>query len=186
LAIFPFLYLPGVRLFWVADRQGLRRLKAAVLLCLAVVAGDNAARYLRWFPYGHFDGAQYGREQIGWNRAGFITFEVQPDLLAYLNSRHVPYRAVVHCRVVDVPFYNTWFRILLERRYAAEGGLRYRFTSSDWRPGAAFDYLLTSPVYYPEFEAALNPERFRRIETFVIKGIPVLSVWTRRPEAEPP
>jgi hypothetical protein len=186
LAIFPFLYLPGVRLFWVADRQGLRRLKAAVLLCLAVVAGDNAARYLRWFPYGHFDGAQYGREQIGWNRAGFITFEVQPDLLAYLNSRHIPYRAVVHCRVVDVPFYNTWFRILLERRYAAEGGLRYRFTSSDWRPGAAFDYLLTSPVYYPEFEAALNPERFRRIETFVIKGIPVLSVWTRRPEAEPP
>jgi hypothetical protein len=179
LAIFPFLYLPVVRLFRTADRRGLRRFKAAALLCVAVIAADNAVRYLTWFPYGHFDGAQYGREQIGWNRAGFITFEVQPELLAYLRSRCLPYRAVVHCEVVDVPLYNNWFRILLARRYAGEGGLRYRFTSTGWAEDTLFDYLLTSPVYYPEFEAALEDRGVRRIKTFVIKGIPVLSVWIR-------
>jgi hypothetical protein len=178
LAVFPFLYLPLVRLFWTAERSGSRRLKTAVLLCLALIVADNAGRYLYWFPYGHFDGAQYGREQIGWNRAGFITFEVQPDLLAYLDTLTAPEGAQVHCRVVDVPFYNTWFRMLLERRYAADGGTRYRFTSP---PGGeeSFDYLLTSPVYYPEFEEALDPGQVRKIETFVIKGIPVLSVWRR-------
>ncbi len=177
LAIFPFLYLPLIWLWSFADKQHLRGLAVASMLCIALIVGDNCARYFYWFPYGHFDGAQFGREYIGWNRAGLISFEVNPQLIDYLNSQKVPRRAIVNCQVVDVPFYNSWFRILLQRNYAREGGKRYTFTGGIWDSKTAFDYLLTSPIYYPEFEESLGQFDAVKVKTLAIKGIDILSVW---------
>ncbi|MCK4541761.1 MAG: hypothetical protein KAU17_05945, partial [Spirochaetales bacterium] len=177
LAIFPFLYLPLIWLWSFADKQHLRGLAVTSILCIALIVGDNCARYFYWFPYGHFDGAQFGREYIGWNRAGFISFEVNPQLIDYLNSQKVPGRAIVNCQVVDVPFYNNWFRILIQRDYTREGGKRYAFTSGIWDSKTEFDFLLTSPIYYPEFEESLGQFDAVKVKTLAIKGIDILSVW---------
>ena len=177
LAIFPFLYLPPIWLCSFADKQHLRGLAVASMLCIALIVGDKCARYFYWFPYGHFDGAQFGREYIGWNRAGFISFEIYPQLINYLNSQKVPMRTIVNCQVVNVPFYNSWFRILLRKNYAHEGDKRYTFTSGIWSSKTEFDYLLTSPIYYHEFEESLGQFDAIKVKTLAIKGIEILSVW---------
>jgi len=83
----------------------------------------------------------------------------------------------VNCQVVDVPFYNSWFRILLRKNYAREGGKQYTFTSGIWNSKTKFDYLLTSPIYYPEFEESFGRFDAVKVKTLAIKGIDILSVW---------
>ena len=177
LAVFPFLYLPLVALGLEAKKRAQPALRILFLCAAVIVLSDNAYRYARWYPYGHFDGAQYGREYIGWNRAGFISFEVIPPLTDFLISRKNTDDTRVNCQVVEVRFYNSWFRILLEREYSGRGGTGMKFFSKTPEIRNIYDYYLSSPIYYPQFEETLEKKGLDRLKMFTIKGIDLLSVW---------
>jgi len=183
LAIFPFLYLPLVFLWELAVRKHSKKLLLVSLLFLSIVFIDNAARYFYWFPYGHFDGAQYGREYIGWNRAGFITFEIFPEVIKSLDtisSQRDPNGPVfIGCHVVNVPRYNQAVAYYLRNYYPSKNGYNYFFTAQGFDPNDQVDYLLTSPVYYPEFEETLKGRNFIMLSTLLIKGIPIASIWQK-------
>ena len=177
LAVFPFLYLPFVILWHKIRSQSYKKLKILFFCLSLLLLSDNVYRYLHWFPYGHFDGAQYGREQIGWNRAGFVSFEALPPLIDYLETIKTIEGGSISCQVVDVSFYNTWFRILIEREYSRLNTTPFRFSSGPFQKEADYDYILTSPVYYPEFEQKLQEISLEEIKTFTIKEIDILRLW---------
>jgi len=81
LAIFPFLYLPFVWMWNEAENARSPRKIIAAAFCILVVLLDNGYRYIRWFPYTHLDGAQYGNYFIGWNKPAGVTYEAMPALL---------------------------------------------------------------------------------------------------------
>lgn len=152
----------------------------AALLILAVLA-ENQWHYWRWFPYGHFDGAQYGREHIGWNRAGFVTFEVFPKLVDHFASARLPAGTAVGLKVVKVDRYNEWASYLLDmdlRARIGEHGLRF------FEPGSLEDpallWLLTGPLYHPEADrAAQDSGRYQLVKTFAVAGIEVVRLYQR-------
>ncbi|MFC1591872.1 hypothetical protein ACFL43_05065 [Thermodesulfobacteriota bacterium] len=179
LAIFPLLYLPGAWLWSVAAKNSLKKFCAVCVLFFAVVAADNSLRYFRWFPYGHFDGAQYGREYIGWNRAGLISYEILPQLFEFLVSRGETGKVSINCQVVNVPLYNRWVSRLLQHHFSGRGQVQFSFNSRPVNRVAVTrnDYFLTSPVYYPEFETTLHRRGIEKITTLGIKEIDIVSVW---------
>ena len=180
LAIFPFLYLPLVWLYNFVSEHKSRPLDALIAVCFSLILVDNGWRYFRWFPYGHFDGAQYGREYIGWNRAGFISFEIMPELFTYLSSLGRESEDLrVNCQVISVPMYNQWTAILLGETFRRRGKTQFRFSGESWDDSAQaqYNYILTSPVYYPEFEEELRKYGRTKIKTLGLKSIDILSVW---------
>ena len=180
LAIFPFLYLPLAWLWGFASKNNLKKVSAVCVVLFVCIVADNSIRYVRWFPYGHFDGAQYGREYVGWNRAGFVSYEIVPQLFTFLASRNDPRPVSINCQFVNVPLYNRWAAKLLQHHFAGRGQGHISFYSRPFSRSAAdhFDYVLSSPVYYPEFEALLSTDRIKKIATLGIKGIDIISIWS--------
>jgi hypothetical protein len=182
LAIFPFLYLPVVWLWSQASAHRMKRLALVTALGFAVIYADNAVRYFRWFPYGHFDGAQYGREYIGWNRAGLVSFEILPQLGAYFQSLDDGRGPIdVVCLVVEVPLYNEWVAELLKHYFGLKGETAFRFGATDLERAQVeqADYALTSPIYYPRAEERLPEWGFEKRQTLSIKGLAIAAVWER-------
>lgn len=183
LAIFPLIFLFAVctwdRLATAGRARGHRRMAMLVAACLSLMMIDNIARQIRWFPYGHFDGAQYGREYVSWNRAGFVTFESIKPLFEYLGEAGPLATGIVDVKMIAVPEYNQ-YAVTYFDEYAKIQGLE-GFTFTDLETDAEPpDYLLTSPIYNPGLEARLESEtrsRYRRVETIALKGIEMATVW---------
>lgn len=182
LAIQPLLVFP---LAAVADRiltsgKGPRRAAWAALLLFAVLI-ENQWHYWRWFPYGHFDGAQYGRENIGWNRAGFVTFEVFPKLVDHFASARLPAGTAVGIKLVEVDRYNEWASYLLDMDLRARIGEHgYRFFEPGSLDDPALAWLLTGPLYHPEADrAAQDSGRYRMVRSFAVAGIEVVRLYQR-------
>lgn len=187
LAIQPLLVFPLAA--WVdrlAGSYSLRGRATAALLIFAVLA-ENQWHYWRWFPYGHFDGAQYGREHIGWNRAGFVTFEVFPQLVGHFATARLPAGTAVGVKLVKVDRYNEWASYLLDqglRARTGEHGLRF------YEPGAIGDpelrWLLTSPLYHPEVDRATAASgQYRLLRAFAVAGIEVVRLYGRSAAGAP-
>jgi len=180
LAIFPLLYLPFAWLAVDALRSKSRRLLALALLTLVIVAGDNLWRYAHWYPYGHFDGAQYGNEYIGWNRAGLVSFEVLPLLDRFLARLRVPEGREVRVsnQVIAIPRYRDWLTRMLASRYATVYP-DLKFSGTMETDGDTVDLILTSPVYNPELEQRLQRSEFKRLTVLTLKKIHIVSIWGR-------
>ncbi|MDH3378553.1 MAG: glycosyltransferase family 39 protein [Gammaproteobacteria bacterium] len=180
MAIFPFLYLPWVWIWDRCTRERSRSLLVAAATAFFIVAGDNLWRYVRWYPYGHFDGAQYGREYIGWNRAGLISFEVLPVLDKFLARIRPPSdRPVfINSQLIYVPSYNTWITNMLVTRYASQFP-HLKFAAVPLSNQRLGDIVLSSPIYNPDINATLRESQFQPAATLGVKGIEIITVWAR-------
>ena len=180
LAIFPFLYLPTVWLWNYALKKNSKILRIAVALFFIIIFVDNGSRYIRWFPYGHFDGAQYGREYIGWNRAGFVSYEIFPQLLEAISSyQDAEKKITFSCQVSDVPLYNKWVATLLQHELNKSEHNAVSIVAEplvmDVKDEAY--YVLTSPIYYPGIEPVVDQMGKKKIEMLSIKGVHIISIW---------
>jgi hypothetical protein len=192
LAIFPLLFLFTVltwdRVATGATSVGQQRMATVVAVCLSLMVVDNVARQIRWFPYGHFDGAQYGTEYISWNRAGFVTFECVKPLFQFLRNSGPEAAGVVDVKMIAVPEYNQYAVTFFEEYAKIQGLEGFTFTDLD-ADAEPPEYLLTSPIYNPGLEAQLEreaPARYGRIETVALKGIEMATIWRPTPSPSPP
>ncbi len=190
LPVMIFLYLPFVWLYDGALKTGRNRLTTVALFCLVIVIGDNMSRYISWFPYGQFDGAQYGRQFIRWDKPGFVSFEALPYVYRHLaeaeKSTPADRRITVASNTIPLTGFNGWVTILLNE-YANEvkddPRFRYIAVRNDQMPvqEREYDYILTSPLYNPESERTLRSSRSYSLEKIIrLKNLPVLSIWGRK------
>lgn len=185
-AIFPLLFL-FVICTWDRVATGARtaferRMATLIAVCLAVIVIDNTARQIRWFPYSHFDGAQYGTEYISWNRAGFVTFESVTPVFDYFRDQGSESPRVVDIKMVEVPEYNDYAATFFDE-YAKIKDLE-GFTFTNLTPDSPpADFLLTSPIYNAPLEARLRDasnQEFVAVETISLKGIEMATIWQPR------
>jgi hypothetical protein len=163
-----------------------RRWIVVAALSFVVILTGNVWRYASWYPYGHFDGAQYGNEYVGWNRAGLVSFEILPALDATLARLRPQPGAVIpiNARFSSVPLYNDWIRRMLENRYASTYP-QLRFISEPVGPESHAALVLTSPPYNPALEERLPRLGYSRLAILGIKGIDIVTIWARGKRVQP-
>ncbi|HDZ79304.1 MAG TPA: hypothetical protein ENH39_08390 [Gammaproteobacteria bacterium] len=179
LAIFPFLYLPIVWLWVHAIQVQSKKLLIVAMAVFVVTIADNVYRYAYWFPYAHFDGAQYGRAHIGWNKSALVTYEVLPLLEKFFSRIRVKDNSkqlTVNIAVTRVPQYNRWMNEMLSSMYASTYPY-IRFESIPNITDPRYEILLSSPIYNRELEQELRSRGYKRNVKLAVKGIPVITAW---------
>lgn len=185
LPVFPFLYLPFIWMFDYATSKKLKNLTVFSVFLLILVIADNSYRYIKWFPYGHWDGAEYGNQLIGWDKPGLITYEAGPLIYSYFsqspNFKTGTFPIEVEVRMTTVNVYNNWVADLLNDYFTlVKKEKRFVFIPSEatLRPSAM--YLLSSPIYNNQFEAQLaKTKNYKVVKTISIKRINIISIWQR-------
>lgn len=181
LAIFPFLYLPFVWMWLRVEQNGSKTEIIFALICLFLVAGDNLYRYIKWYPYGHLDGAQYGKKFIGWDKPGYVTFEAMPLVYSAL-SRSLPLKSSVrvNCQFTPVMRFNRYSTSTLRDYFRSKKDDKH----FDFFVGAEeddTDLLLTSPLFHPSFNEKLAQDKqYERLSTITIKGLEMVSIWRKK------
>ena len=91
LMIFPFLYIPFAYIW--PDKKILSKRFSSNLLIAALIFIPifEQYRYIKIFPYGETDGAQFGPKYVGSNKPGFITFEFIPELVKFFKNNQSTY-----------------------------------------------------------------------------------------------
>lgn len=191
LPIFAFLYLPFVWLWDYAFRMKKQALILLALFCALVVIGDNTYRYLYWYPYGHFDGAQYGEQYIRWDRPGFVTFEVLPPIHDYLMNYYDQSDKQSEVRVAtslsELGGFNEWATTMLNeytKPFKKNFRVNYYYVSNDMLRENDLDYdlILTSPIYNKPSDDRMKLLGGYFLEKqIVIKNIRMASIWRKKP-----
>lgn len=179
-AIFPFLYLPIVFLYDRAQKTGGAKLKKISLIVLCIVFLDNASRYLYWYPYAHFDGAQYGRKNIGWNKAGMISFEAFPQIISFFQSLESTGYYIINIQMSYVPTYNNWAMRLLSSTSRSLQINNINLVESPLDQGGTYNYILSSPIFNPETESKIGSLGYKIIKVISLKGVDIVSIWGPR------
>lgn len=179
ISIFPFLYLPFVAFSKYANVQKSKVLKYALVALLVMVSADNLYRYIHWYPYGHFDGAQYGTANIGVNKPCLISFEVVPKFFDYfseLNQKENQNYRSVNVRGADVKILNDYLIQMLAVYFHFKGRRDVTFTSESLKKTQA-DLIVSSPIFTPDVESQLDADHYRKLGTISIVNISVANVW---------
>lgn len=179
ISIFPFLYLPFVALFAYAKSRNYLRLSHLMIAALIIVSADNLYRYISWFPYGHFDGGQYGKAHIGLNKPCLISFEAVPifyDYFSSLDRRDGKIYDSVNVMGVNVKILNDYLIQMLKYYFSVKNRKDVFFTSKDLANNYS-DLILSSPIFTPEVEAVLRAKEYHKLGTISIHNITVASVW---------
>ena len=184
LGVFPFLYLPLVWLWRRSKLEHSKILRALTLLCFSVIILDNNSRYFQWFPYGHLDGAQYGKQFIGMSKPGFVSFEGIPylyEVLSPFGGKTEDKLIEVNCQVISVSKWSHWFNKLVSDYFAkTKKNNRFHFYTSPTKVDNKADFLISSPLYNPSFEKKIPRSEYELIKTVSVKGIDMISVWRKK------
>ena len=177
LAIFPFLYLPIVFFFEAAQKKGSAGIKKIAWAVLLVIFLDNAGRYFYWYPYAHFDGGQYGKEHIGWNKSSMVSFEVFPQVVSFLQSLEPSKEYTVNTQIIYVPRYNHWIFLLLGEELRSIKRNNILLVKEPPGQNIRYNFVISSPVYNPELEGKLESLGYEKIKTISLKKIDIISIW---------
>lgn len=184
LPVFPFFYLLPVELLKGTRRDSIKlRVLAAALI--AVLVADNQTRYFRWYPYSHWDGAQYGASETGAvNRAGMVSYEILPGAADWMQKEGLLNAGT---RILLGPPSGPWSNMAF--RYHTEifeGILREKNIQGVrvlTEPGEADLVLLGN-------SGGSSPETARQIASgyeplakFSLKGIPIVTLWRNKRNA---
>ncbi len=177
LAIFPFLYLPIVFFYDQAQKEGSARIKKISLIILFVIFLDNAGRYFYWYPYAHFDGGQYGKEHIGWNKSAMVSFEWFPQITSFFQSLEPSKEYTVNVQVIYVPNYNSWTVQLLRNELRSIEKNNISLIESPPDQNTNCNFVLSSPIGNPELEGKLESLGYKKIKMISLKKIDIISIW---------
>lgn len=185
IAIFPFLYLPLVEMWQLAKKRNHKKITLAALLCVFLVIADNGYRYWKWYPYAHFDGAQYGKKFIGWNKAGFVSLEIIPAIYHHFSNLDTEKTTPVNIQAVYVQFYNEWIsRLCSYYFHQHKKNHKFKFFSGA-DLAQPFDYLISSPIYNPKLEERLMAlKEFKKLKVLSLKEIDLVTIWKKTAAAE--
>ncbi len=178
LFLMPFFYLPLAYIFPDTKKQILNPLGFCLLLVLLFIPLQEQYRYWRLYPYGHIDGAQYGKEYIGWNKPGAITFEATGQVADYFvaNQQSLP-PGTIDCRMTTSVKYNPWASRLLSLILADAGW--YMYQCLDMPQEADSPYAITS-LYIPDSELESLSQLYKKEKVFTEKGIPIATLWVKK------
>lgn len=174
--IFHFLFIPISYLIVLLPITKNRILYWAIIgICILYPVYEHSRTY-GLFPYGHIDGAQYGREYIGWSKPGFISFEGIPLLYDYLDTHKnsLP-PGFVGCNMVESDYYNHWAIVLLDEYFQTRGLKRYVFCNAK-RSLEGFTYYVTTN-YTPQAEIMELKNRYEELSEFRICSILIGVLW---------
>lgn len=179
LLLMPFFYLPLAYVFPDSVKQLKKPLGILLLLVLLFIPLQEQYRYWRVFPYGHADGAQYGKEYIGWNKPGTITFESSRKIISYMkeNQATLP-PGEIDCMLVTSKKYNPWASGILTMALQKNGLSQYRCrpeTSAQQQS----QYVLTT-VYIPEENINAISRDYKQQKVFTQASIPVATLWVKK------
>jgi hypothetical protein len=176
LLLMPFFYLPLAYIFPDSLQQLKKPLGVILLLVLLFIPLQEQYRYWRLFPYGHSDGAQYGKQYIGWNKPGTITFESSRKIIDYfkVNQQALP-AGEIDCRLVTSKRYNPWASEVLSLAFMRGGLPQYRCIKQKNQikdPG----YVLTS-LYIPDEITVEIEKKYVKQKVFTQASVPVVTLW---------
>ncbi len=179
ISIFPYLFLPFATLLLTLKTKRSSLVKVFVIAVLIVVPLDNIYRYLNWYPYGHFDGGQYGENQIGLNKSCLISFELVPafyDFFSALSQKDNRAYQSVNVKGVGVSILNNYLVQMLTAYFHHKGQKEVRFFSKEIYQEHS-DLIISSPIFTPDIEAQLRANSFQKLKTLTIADIAVANVW---------
>lgn len=173
--IMPFLYLPLIYIFPDSKKQLSKPIGIILFAILMFIPFQEQYRYWRLFPYGHIDGAQYGKQYVGWNKPGTISFEASYKIADYLKENHQNLApGIIDCRLTKSLKYNLWASERLNLDFQKAGIINYNcllMSSNEQTP-----YVITS-LYIPENEKFDLRQTYKEEKIFYEAGIPFASFW---------
>lgn len=178
LAIFPFLYLPIVFFYDGSQKKSNSKLIKISLIIFYIILLDNVTRYYYWFPYAHFDGGQYGKRHVGWNKSAMVSFEWFPQVFSFFQSFTPSQTYTINVQICYVPTYNSWVVRLLKRELNVLGKDNILLVEEAPGENSRSNYIFSSPIYNPELEDKLGPLGYQRIKMISLKGIDMISIWS--------
>lgn len=171
LVIFPFVFLP---VFLVLAKGNLSR--PAVLMILIILFGEQIGKYAYWFPFAHWDGAQYGADHRGESKSGFITYEFGPQMLALLET--LPEQEEPTPILVQLSGEPQKNKYATEVMAFTSQSQKTRFHFMAQALGLPQHHLvLTSPISAPEIEKDMVMRGYKLMRAFEMKGIIVANLW---------
>lgn len=181
LAVFPFLYLPFVGLWILLQNKKKELLQFILIIAVLGVSVDNLYRYFSWYPYGHLDGGQYGEKYIGINKPCFVTFESIPIFFDYIKDKVENDNAnikQINVRGCSARILNNYLGRMLVKYFENKGLGNIKFVNKELQTNGS-DWVITSPIYNPEFEKLLLYNNYKKIKSLSISGVVVGTVWSR-------
>lgn len=179
LLLMPFFYLPLAYIFPDSSRQLKKPLGILLLLLLLFIPLQEQYRYWRLFPYGHSDGAQYGKQYIGWNKPGTITFESSHKIVDYFRENQVSLPpGEIDCKLVTSKRYNPWASTILTMALQKEKLMDYR-CRSEGSSSQSSPYVLTT-VYIPDEIIQEISKDYRQQKVFTQASVQVATLWVKK------
>jgi hypothetical protein len=149
-----------------------------MIVFLVIIAADNIYRYCHWYPYGHFDGGQYGRSHIGLNKSCLVSFEAVPKFYEYyseLSEKGRDKYHIISVKGTDVKILNDYLIQMLENYFYYKGRKDVIFRSD--LSNSSSDLIVSSPIFTPDTENLLKSNDYRKLKTITIANIAVANVW---------
>ena len=176
--VFPVSYLmiAALLVHWSEGSRALRRPArwAAVVVGVAML-GYYGYRVVTIRPFYQIDGYQMGRDYVGWNRPGFVSFELVPEAVAWMES-HLPEGSEVGCLLTDLPRYN---RYALYHVAWYSSGDRVRFRRADTLEDAVSSPYVLLSLYSEEYAPVLQAIGYEPQRSFLLRGFPYATLYRR-------
>lgn len=181
LSIFFFFYLPIICLFCYVHKINKKKFFLFYLSLVIVIIISNLYRYLYWFPYSHLDGAQYGKSFIGYNRSSFISFELGPQIVEYIEKFDGDEPISISIQFTDISRYNSWITAMLREKLKEDKDSRFVLLDKpiDESNISKFDYIFTNSAPSDEVRKNLKNYNFKELKKFKIKSLEAAIVWQK-------
>ncbi|MCA9342627.1 glycosyltransferase family 39 protein [Candidatus Saccharibacteria bacterium] len=178
LVIFWILYIPFCYVF--PEKITLNPKIITLALLLLLIPANEVYRYIKLFPNGQTDGAQYGEQYVGWNKPGFITFEALPLLKEYVsNSGYFPSElTVVDCALIPdhLERYNRY--VIETINYYLQREEVYNFRCSENKVKSDYKYVMISNYTSKSFTSDLMVN-YKVDKQFYVNSVNVATIWVR-------
>lgn len=178
LFIMPFMYLPLIYVF--PDKLNELKKPLMAVFCALLIALPiyEQYRYLRLFPFGQMDGAQYGKQYIGWNKPGMITFESIKDFIDYLKTHpeELP-KGPMECNLIKSSQYKKWTINLMNYKLQKAGVDGYNCLPEDTKQVPM--YVITS-IYTPESEIDRISQSYKTQKETYQSNVKIGTFWVKK------
>ncbi|USN95598.1 MAG: glycosyltransferase family 39 protein [Candidatus Nomurabacteria bacterium] len=179
LFIMPFFYLPLIYVLPDKPSDLKKPLMALLLVVLLLIPIHEQYRYWKLFPYGHIDGAQYGKQYIGWNKPGMITFESFDHIIGYLkDNRSTLPAGAIECNFVRSERFKEWAITIMNAFLEKESLSDYYClpaVSTNDNPR----YVITS-IYTSDESIEAIRKNYTEEHVFTEASIPVVIFWVKK------
>lgn len=176
--IMPFVYLPLAYIFPDTKKELYSPIGLIILVVLVFIPLNEQYRYWRLFPYGHIDGAQYGKQYIGWNKPGMITFEAADKIVEYIkeNRQTLP-PGNIDCRLTKSFKHKSWASDVLNSYFVKANLNNYKCNKSLSNNSA--DYVISS-VFVSDVDIADLSLNYKKVKVFTEANIPIATLWIKK------